>query len=91
MIKNSKIVTENNIFEGEIGVENGRIVQLARSISSSADRKIDARGLLVLPGLVDTHTHMEMPAGQRREKSCNGIFQVCDVDCNHPIRAVVMI
>jgi len=63
VIKNGKIVTENDVFDGEIGVSNGQIVQLAKSISDPANRTVDAGHKLILPGLVDSHTHMEMPLG----------------------------
>jgi dihydropyrimidinase len=36
---------------------------IARSIDIEADRVIDAKGLLVIPGGIDPHTHMELPFG----------------------------
>ncbi|MDD2875910.1 MAG: dihydroorotase [Acidiphilium sp.] len=41
--------------EARIGVRDGRIVTLAAT--GTADRVIDARGLHVLPGLIDPHVH----------------------------------
>jgi dihydropyrimidinase len=61
VIKNGKIVTESQVFDGEIGIENGKITQISRSVVDSPNKVIDARGKLVLPGLIDGHTHMEMP------------------------------
>ncbi|MFC5678794.1 amidohydrolase family protein [Aeromicrobium endophyticum] len=42
---------------GDVLVEDGRIVQVAPSIDVTDCEVIDARGHLVLPGLVDTHRH----------------------------------
>ena len=61
LLKNGKIVTESAVYEANIGVEGGKIATISKSISDSADRIIDAKGKLVLPGLIDAHTHMEMP------------------------------
>lgn len=46
----------------DIGIRGGRIVALAEAIPD-AEATLDAGGLLVLPGGVDTHCHIEEPAG----------------------------
>jgi dihydropyrimidinase len=61
LLKNGKIVTESAVYDADIGVEDGKIATISKSISDSADRVVDAEGNLVLPGLIDAHTHMEMP------------------------------
>lgn len=61
LLKNGKIVTESAVYEANIGVEGAKIATISKSISDSADQIIDAKGKLVLPGLIDAHTHMEMP------------------------------
>ncbi|MDB5373371.1 MAG: dihydropyrimidinase [Belnapia sp.] len=45
----------------DIGINGGRIVALAESIKGGA-ATLDAGGLLVLPGGVDTHCHIEEPS-----------------------------
>jgi dihydropyrimidinase len=62
-IKNGKIVTSTEAFEADIMVEEGVIARVTRSGSppSSTDRVIDARGMYILPGCIDGHTHFEMP------------------------------
>lgn len=45
----------------DIGIRGGRIVALAESIAGGATT-LDAGGLLVLPGGVDTHCHIEEPS-----------------------------
>jgi dihydropyrimidinase len=63
VIRNGRIVTAVDDYSADILVENGTISMIARSIDVEADRVIDARGRLVIPGGIDPHTHMELPFG----------------------------
>jgi allantoinase len=47
--------------EQDIGVSDGRIVALAPELAGGGAEEIDARGLLVLPGVVDAHVHLNDP------------------------------
>ncbi|RZJ26590.1 MAG: D-aminoacylase [Haliea sp.] len=47
-------------FTGDVGVKDGRIVEVSRTASGSAAREtVDAHGAWVLPGFVDIHTHYD--------------------------------
>jgi dihydropyrimidinase len=61
LVRNARIVTASDIFESDIGIENGRIVSLSRSLKANGARSYDARGKIVIPGAIDAHTHMEFP------------------------------
>jgi 5-methylthioadenosine/S-adenosylhomocysteine deaminase len=64
LIKAASIVTldnENNLFDGDVFIEDGRIVALRESLSARAYKAaevIDAGGRLLLPGFVQTHIHL---------------------------------
>ncbi|MCY3633299.1 MAG: amidohydrolase family protein [bacterium] len=45
--------------QADIGIANGRIAEIAPRLSDSAARTIDAQGLVVAPGFVDIHTHLD--------------------------------
>ncbi|MCP5153003.1 MAG: amidohydrolase family protein [Ectothiorhodospiraceae bacterium] len=45
-------------FTADVGIADGRIAEIGRT-SSRAKRVIDADGLIVSPGFVDLHTHMD--------------------------------
>ena len=47
--------------DAAIGVRDGRIASLAVAAGDEADEVIDARGLHVLPGLIDPHVHLRDP------------------------------
>lgn len=47
-----------DIPRGDVYVANGEIVDVGRSLSAPRAKVIDASGMIVLPGLVETHWHM---------------------------------
>jgi dihydropyrimidinase len=61
LIKNGRIVTLADDFVGDIYVENEKIVALGSNLSYVADKTIDATGMLVFPGGIDPHVHLDMP------------------------------
>ncbi len=64
IITGGTIVTSQRTFASSILIEDGRIKDIAENIpAEAADRIFDATGMLVLPGGIDVHTHMDMPFG----------------------------
>ena len=63
LIKNGRIVTAVDDYEGDILIEDGKISVIGASLDIKADKNIDAKGRLVIPGGIDPHTHMELPFG----------------------------
>lgn len=61
IIKNGKIVTAESIVQGDIAIKDGKIQEVGQSLQGSANRVIDAEGLHILPGLIDTHVHFNEP------------------------------
>ncbi|MBI3742666.1 MAG: amidohydrolase family protein [Chloroflexi bacterium] len=60
VIKNGTIVDGSGLarFKGDVAISNGRIAAIGR-IRDTAREVIDADGLVVSPGIVDTHTHYD--------------------------------
>ena len=69
LIQGGRIVTADSDFIGDVFIVGETVVALGQDLASSipaaaaADRVIDARGRLVLPGGIDPHTHLDMPFG----------------------------
>lgn len=61
IIKNGKILdgTGNSWYYGDIAIKDGKIIKIGRLESFTAARVIDATGLIVSPGFIDVHTHIE--------------------------------
>jgi len=63
VIRNGRIVTAIDDYNADILIEDGKVAMIAKEIDVKADRKIDAKGRLVIPGGIDPHTHMDLPFG----------------------------
>src|ERR1051325_481219 len=59
IIRNGLVVTEDSRSETDVRIRNGVIAEIGPKLASAAGaREIDARGMLVLPGGVDPHSHL---------------------------------
>lgn len=61
LIKSAQIVNEGKTFLADVYVNHGRIEMIAEEINHTADQVIDARGLHLLPGLIDDQVHFREP------------------------------
>lgn len=62
IIRGGTVATASDSFQADLGIRDGRIVAIAAALSG-ADEIIDATGLLVLPGGIDSHVHIAQPSG----------------------------
>jgi dihydropyrimidinase len=72
VIRNGTVVTASDTFVSDVGIKNGKIAALAAELTD-ADEVIDATGLFVLPGGIDSHVHLDQPSG-------DGIVMADDFD-----------
>jgi dihydroorotase len=61
LIKNAKIVNENQIFEGDVLIENQIISKIGNYLSSATATIIDANGSYLMPGVIDDQVHFREP------------------------------
>ncbi len=62
LIKNAKIVNENQIIESDLLIENDIISKISANIpETEADHTIDAEGKYLLPGIIDDQVHFREP------------------------------
>ena len=65
IIKNGMLATDADVFEADILIEGDKIVAVGKDLDEGAE-VIDAKGMYVLPGAVDVHTHMDLDVGIAR-------------------------
>ena len=82
LIRNGTIVDGSGgpRYPGDVGIRQGQIVEIGR-IRAGAERVIDADGLIVAPGFIDGHTHMDAQVAWDRIGSCS---------CWHGVTTVIM-
>jgi len=62
LVKNGLIVSSSGVYSSDIKIVDGVIVEIGKDLSKAGvEEVIDARGLYVLPGVVDEHVHMREP------------------------------
>ena len=60
IIRDGRIIDPKNNFwqTADILIENGKIVEIGDGLSARGSAELNARGKLVVPGIIDMHTHM---------------------------------
>src|SRR5258705_67596 len=81
------VITAIESIRADVGVDGGQVTALAPSLPTGR-REIDAAGLLVLPGGVDVHTHLDAEVGGIRSvddfesgtaaAAYGGVTTICD-------------
>ena len=61
LIRNGKIIdgSGNSWYYGTLAIRDGKILAVGRDVNLPAKRVIDAKGLVIAPGFIDVHTHLE--------------------------------
>ncbi len=67
-------------YKADVGMKDGRIVEIGR-IRAQAQRVVNADGLIVAPGFIDGHTHMDAQVNWDRNGTCS---------CWHGVTTVIM-
>ncbi|KIC92822.1 dihydroorotase [Flavihumibacter solisilvae] len=62
LIKNTSIVNEGSIINGDLLIEDGRIAKIASQINATNDvKEINGEGRFLLPGAIDDQVHFREP------------------------------
>lgn len=74
LIANGRVIDPATGQDGsaDILIENGKIIDNKPGIATAADTVIDAKDRLVVPGLIDIHTHLREPGHEEEETIASG-------------------
>ena len=72
LISNARILQEGKLVRANILVADTKIKTVSRHKQSNADKQIDAKNRVIIPGLVDGHAHLHDPAFTYREDFTTG-------------------
>ena len=65
LIRNGSIVLEHEVIQGDLLIEGEKIAAIGEHLDDTGCQVIDAKGLIVLPGGIDVHTHFNIDVGVR--------------------------
>lgn len=93
-VKGGRIVTPSAVDRADLGIEHGRIAAVGQDLEPRG-HVIDASGLLVMPGMVDTHVHLMDPGPTEREDfptgtraaAARGTTTIVEHTHAHPVRS----
>ena len=67
IIRGSTVVNHDGVGVRDVGIRGGRIAAIGSLGQASAGETIDARGLHVLPGVIDSQVHFREPGAMHKE------------------------
>ena len=67
IVRGGTVVNHDGSTERDIGIRGGRIAAIGALAQASAAETIDAKGLHVLPGVIDTQVHFREPGLEHKE------------------------
>jgi allantoinase len=71
VVRGGRVVTPLGSSDADVAVSGGRIVEVAPEVAGGRE-EIDARGLIVLPAVVDVHVHFNEPGRTEWEGAATG-------------------
>jgi len=74
LIQGGYVVDPANQLDGEadVFIQDGKIAKVGKGLKVKADQTINAKGLVVTPGLVDIHVHLREPGFEYKETIASG-------------------
>ncbi len=72
VVANGTVVNHDGVWHGDIGIRDGKIAALGAIGAAAGAQVLDARGLHVLPGVIDSHVHFREPGAEHKEDLASG-------------------
>jgi dihydroorotase len=95
LIRGGHVIDPANHIDGvaDVFIRHGKIAAVGSKLKESAEQTIDARGLIVTPGLIDMHVHLREPGQAHKETietgtaaaAAGGFTSVCTMPNTLPV------
>ncbi|MDE7300982.1 MAG: amidohydrolase family protein, partial [Clostridia bacterium] len=93
LIVGGEVVLKDGVVKADILIDGKKIVKIGKDIAKSADKVIDAKGKMVIPGIIDMHVHLREPGFEGKEDIesgsraavAGGVTQVCCMPNTDPV------
>ncbi|MFA5335414.1 MAG: dihydroorotase [Candidatus Omnitrophota bacterium] len=74
LLKGGRIADPANGMDAEsdLLIKDGKIAQAGKNIKAAGAKQVDCKGKIVLPGLIDVHTHFRQPGREDEETFVTG-------------------
>ncbi|MBU1630595.1 MAG: amidohydrolase family protein, partial [Candidatus Omnitrophica bacterium] len=74
LIKNGRVIDPSSKTDKvlDIYIEGGKFSKIGKNLKSDGAKILDAKGKIVLPGLIDMHTHLREPGRENVETIASG-------------------
>ncbi|MEA3493597.1 MAG: dihydroorotase [Candidatus Margulisiibacteriota bacterium] len=74
LIKNGRVVDPASKIDGkrDVLIEGGKVKKIGTRLAGRGAKIVDAKGMLVLPGLIDLHAHLRDPGRPDKETIASG-------------------
>jgi dihydroorotase len=72
VIRNAQVMTPGGLVEADIGILGGKIAAIGALADASSADSLDAAGLHLLPGVIDTQVHFREPGLEHKEDIAHG-------------------
>ena len=97
LIRGGRVIDPSQALdvEADVLLKDGRVVEVGK-VSGSADETIDAKGMVVAPGLIDIHVHLREPGQWQKETiasgtaaaAAGGFTSVCSMPNTSPVNDI---
>jgi dihydroorotase len=93
ILKGGILVNQDGAGARDVGVRAGKIAEIGDLSRASADETLDAKGLHILPGVIDTQVHFREPGATHKEDletgsraaALGGVTAVFDMPNTNPL------
>ena len=79
LIRGGRVIDPINRLDAirDVAIKDGRVVDVAETIERAARKTIGASGRIVMPGIIDMHTHMRTLLGHPHAQRMVALAGVC--------------